>query len=109
MGILALLALVTQLASAFGHFHPEWVTRTAAVMADHAGHTDGDHDHHEGKTPDGCSICTAAQLAQTFTPPIAPALPVQTWSTAPAHGNTRDLAAVDRHRGPFQSRAPPLA
>ena len=107
VGIVALLALVTQLASTFGHFHPEWVT--GAIATDHADHADADHDHHHGKTPDGCAICTAVQLAQTFAPPLAPALPVQTWSTAAAYDDTSDTAAVDRHRGPFQSRAPPLA
>lgn len=107
--IVALLALTIQLAGTFGHFHPEWVTGAAAVTTGDNGRADADHDHRHGKTPDGCSICTAAQLAQSFTPPTSPALPARTWSTGAAYDNANDIAAADRLRGPFQSRAPPPA
>lgn len=110
--MVALLALALQFASNFGHFHREWIGQPEAshaeTAADHAGH-DHDDDHHNRRTPHRCPICIAASFAQSFTPALPPALPALIVRAATAPAPASETPATHHRRGPFQSRAPPLA
>ena len=113
-GMVALVALAIQFASSFGHFHHEWIGQPEAAhaeAADHAGydHDHHDHDRHDGKTTHRCPICIAASFTQGFTPPSAPVLPALIAQAASTPAPMSAAATASRVRGPFQSRAPPLA
>lgn len=113
-GMVALFALALQFASNFGHFHREWIGQPEAVHAETADHADHDHDHHDhdrhnGQTPHGCSICIAASFAHSFTPSLPPALPRLIALAASVPAPVSEAPAASGLRGPFQSRAPPLA
>lgn len=113
-GMVALVALAIQFASSFGHFHHEWIGQPEAAhaeAADHAGydHDHHDHDRHDGQKAHSCPTCIAASFAQGFTPPVVPALPTLIAQAAAASLPIRAVPTTPHHRGPFQSRAPPLA
>ena len=112
-GIAALLALALQFVSSFGHFHREWAGQSelAHETASHTGHDHDHHDHdqHNGQTPHSCPICIAASFAQGFTPLPAPTLPAFAAEVTSRPDPESDAPTTARLRGPFQSRAPPLA
>lgn len=112
-GVVALLALALQFASSFGHFHREWVGQPELAHAAGAGAPhDHDHDHHDHDgpaAPHSCPICIAASFAQSFAAPQPPVLPLPIALAASAPVPEREAPEGDRERGPFQSRAPPLA
>lgn len=108
-GMVALLALALQFTSNFGHFHREWIGQPEASHAETADHADHDHDHHNEQRPHRCPICIAASFAQGFTPPQAPPLPALIVRATTAPAPLSEAPATPYRRGPFQSRAPPLA
>lgn len=112
-GMVALFALALQFASNFGHFHREWIGEPEAAQAEPADHTghhhDDDHNHNDGQSPHNCPTCIAASFAQSFSPPSPPALPALIAGATVAPAPASESAAAHHRRGPFQSRAPPLA
>ena len=114
---MALFALAVQFVLSFGHIHrddifPAGATAkiAAALLQQQAGSPDVPTHKSGGKVDDICAICALMQLAAVSAPSAAPSLPLPVAAT----GWIRLALPVESFpapspRGPFRSRAPPLA
>ena len=117
-GRLALFALALQLYLSFGHIHPEDIygpahvsISKAAAVALPAAEVYLPHPADRATDPasDFCAICASAYLLGTSFVPQAPLQPLPPISQAVHHGGRAAVVFIAPRRGPFQSRAPPIA
>lgn len=109
-GWVALVALVLQLALAFGHSHSEAFSRTAEIAALTDGGSDGGqpdspaapHDH------DYCGVCAVLSLLAGAQTADVPTLPMPAVAAVTVVAEPGTIHAI-RGRTAFQSRAPPLS
>jgi hypothetical protein len=109
-GLLALAALLLQIAVSFGHVHIAGIAPARVVGASSpalvaatslpAQCPTGDHDEY-------CPICASIFLIASASIPQPPQLPVWFASRPVKHGETAVVAVLAPWRAFFQSRAPP--
>jgi hypothetical protein len=112
---LALIALAMNLVLSFGHIHAlegpasehAIVAMAASIpSADDAQKTSHPHDGH----PDYlCPICMAASTLANALTSAPPALPLERGNVIADRKIEDVLAAVERSRGAFQPRGPPIS
>ncbi len=111
---LALIALATNLALSFGHFHDKRgvghtpiLSLIASIVSPHRG--GAVHHHQKGPDADDCPICLAATAlgnAPTATPPT---LPLQVVAIAVEREIDPVRILIARPAAAFQSRGPPIS
>lgn len=112
VAVVALFALLLQLALGFGHLHHADQDRSQAITLAHdQAAAPPDHDEQDSDTRHNhlCAICVALNLlsgAQIAGTPLA--LPEAAWRQADLAPPRADVLAEQR-RCNFRSRAPPLA
>jgi hypothetical protein len=111
IGLLALLALITQLALSFGHVHFRKSEAPSLASVGHSGDPRGepsgqpDHRDHDG---DFCSICATQALLAAGQPGSAPSAFFLAVFTDNAWFFSGQNGAPNQARIAFHSRAPPL-
>jgi hypothetical protein len=112
-GRLALFALAVQLVLSFGHIHREDIygpARPAVLAQVPAGdQSQPPADHSSKHSDDYCAICATVSLLSTSFVAAAPLLPLPVAFHTVEHVNRAAIATIAPRRGPFQSRAPPVA
>jgi hypothetical protein len=114
-GRLALFALAMQLFLSFGHIHPDDIFGSLnAPSPAHAFSYSADrdltvsNDHSAQTTGDLCAICASVSLLANSVAAEPPRLFLPERQTV-EHATRATAFVITPLRGPFQSRAPPLA
>jgi len=111
---LALIALATNLALSFGHFHDKQgvghtpiLSLINAIVSPHRG--GAVHHHQKAPDSDDCPICTAASALGNAPIAAPPPLPLQVVAIAIEREAEPVRILIARPAAAFQSRGPPIS